>query len=156
MAQIYRFGLLEDFDHMYRYSALMDRVEGKDANTILQSYTDILPGRPTAVEHRHPLDDLRQPYDRADAALHHQAACDDLVAGEHQTHDYYMTRRSDLRRSVGAPALRGDRVDRGAARHAVRVAGRSAARPGSRSGCCTKPPRSTTTGAASSRRPTRG
>jgi hypothetical protein len=29
LAQVYRFGLLEDFDHMYHYSALMDRVEGK-------------------------------------------------------------------------------------------------------------------------------
>lgn len=48
LAQVYRFGLLEDFDHMYRYSALLDRLEGKDANNILQSYTDILPGRPTA------------------------------------------------------------------------------------------------------------
>src|SRR5687768_5837597 len=63
LAAIYRFGLLEDFDHMYRFAALMDRVEGKDANAILQGYTDILPGRPTAVEHRHPLDDLRRPYD---------------------------------------------------------------------------------------------
>src|SRR3954449_2934492 len=26
LAQVYRFGLLEDFDHMYRYSALMDRI----------------------------------------------------------------------------------------------------------------------------------
>src|SRR5574339_192962 len=47
LAQVYRYGLLEDFDHMYRYSALLDRLEGKDANNILQSYTDILPGRPT-------------------------------------------------------------------------------------------------------------
>ncbi len=62
LAQVYRFGLLEDFDHMYRYSALMDRVEGKDANTILQSYTDIIPGRPTIIEHRDPLDDLRHHY----------------------------------------------------------------------------------------------
>src|ERR1041385_5693066 len=42
LAQVYRFGLLEDFDHMYRYAALMDRVEGKDANTLVQSYSDIL------------------------------------------------------------------------------------------------------------------
>src|SRR3569833_791424 len=48
--QLYRFGLLEDFDHLYRYSALLDRLEGKDANNILQSYTDIRPGRPTEVE----------------------------------------------------------------------------------------------------------
>src|SRR5687768_12483660 len=69
LAQVYRFGLLEDFDHMYRYSALMDRVEGKDANNILQSYTDILPGRPTAMEHRDPRDELRMPYDRSTAQL---------------------------------------------------------------------------------------
>ena len=41
LAQVYRFGLLEDFDHMYRFSALLDRLEGKDANNILQSYTDV-------------------------------------------------------------------------------------------------------------------
>src|SRR4051794_32396792 len=29
-AQAYRFGMLEDFDHLYRYSALLDRLEGKD------------------------------------------------------------------------------------------------------------------------------
>ena len=90
MAQVYRFGLLEDFDHMYRYSALMDRLEGKDANNILQSYTDIRPGRPTAVEHRHPDDDLRQPYDRRAADPLTKMNALTLMAGEHQTHDYYM------------------------------------------------------------------
>jgi hypothetical protein len=91
LAQVYRFGLLEDFDHMYRYSALMDRVEGKDANTLLQSYTDILPGRPTVVEHRAPVDDLRAPYDKRNAALITKLHATTLIAGEHQTHDYYMT-----------------------------------------------------------------
>ena len=91
LASMYRFGLLEDFDHMYRFAALMDRVEGKDANMILQGYTDILPGRPTAVEHRHPLDDLRHPYDHARAELLTKLHAMTLVAGEHQTHDYYMT-----------------------------------------------------------------
>jgi hypothetical protein len=67
LAQVYRFGLLEDFDHLYRYSALMDRVEGRDANSITQSYTDIVAGRPTAIEHRDPLDDLRRPYARGRA-----------------------------------------------------------------------------------------
>ncbi|HYD48184.1 MAG TPA: hypothetical protein VEB21_07550 [Terriglobales bacterium] len=90
LAQVYRFGLLEDFDHMYRYSALMDRIEGNDANTLLQSYTDILPGRPTAVEHRAPIDDLRDPYQRAAAALVTKLNAYTLMAGEHQTHDYYM------------------------------------------------------------------
>jgi hypothetical protein len=91
LAQVYRFGLLEDFDHMYRYSALMDRVEGKDANNLLQSYTDVLPGRPTAVEHRAPEDDLRAAYDRRSAALISKLHALTLVGGEYQTHDYYMT-----------------------------------------------------------------
>jgi hypothetical protein len=91
LAQIYRFGLLEDFDHLYRYSALMDRLEGKDANTILQSYSDIRPGRPTVVEHRAPQDDLRQPYDKLSAVAITKLHALTIMAGEHQTHDYYMT-----------------------------------------------------------------
>jgi hypothetical protein len=91
LAQIYRFGLLEDFDHLYRYSALMDRIEGKDANYLVQSYSDIVPGRPTSVEHRHPDDDLRRPYDKKAAdAISKLNACT-IMAGENQTHDYYMT-----------------------------------------------------------------
>ena len=91
LAQVYRFGLLEDFDHMYRYAALMDRVEGKDANTLVQSYSDILPGRPTSIEHRDPSDDLRTPYNRTQAALMTKLHALTIMAGEHQTHDYYMT-----------------------------------------------------------------
>jgi rubrerythrin len=90
LAQVYRFGLLEDFDHMYRYSALLDRLEGKDANNILQSYTDILPGRPTAEEHRAPADDLRKPYDRRKAAPLTKLHALTIMAGEQQTHNYYM------------------------------------------------------------------
>jgi hypothetical protein len=91
MKQVLDFGLLEDFDHMYRYAALMDRVEGKDANTILQCYTDILPGRPTVVEHRDPADDLRAHYDRATAKPISKLNALIITAAEHQTHDYYMT-----------------------------------------------------------------
>jgi hypothetical protein len=91
LAQVYRFGLLEDFDHMYRYAALMDRVDGKDANALVQSYSDILPGRPTIVEHRHPLDDLRRPYERGRAEPLTKLNALTIMAGEHQTHDYYMT-----------------------------------------------------------------
>jgi rubrerythrin len=90
-AQAYRFGLLEDFDHLYRYAALMDRLEGRDANNVLQSYTDIMPGRPTVEQHRAPVDDLRRPYQRGAAAPLTKLHALTLVAGEHQTHDYYMT-----------------------------------------------------------------
>jgi rubrerythrin len=90
LKQVYHFGMLEDFDHMYRYSALYDRVNGGDPNNILQSYTDILPGRPTLVEHRAPEDDLREPYDKATAAPITKMNALTIMAGEHQTHDYYM------------------------------------------------------------------
>lgn len=91
LKQVMDFGLLEDFDHMYRYAALMDRVEGRDANTLLQCYTDILPGRPTSVEHRAPEDDLRVPYDKTTASPISKLNSVILVAAETQTHDYYMT-----------------------------------------------------------------
>jgi hypothetical protein len=90
LAQTHRFGLLEDFDHLYRYAALYDRLEGGDANNITQSYTDIRPGRPTPLEHRHPLDDLRRPYDRKAANPLSKLHAYTLTAAEHQTHDYYM------------------------------------------------------------------
>lgn len=91
LAQVYRFGLLEDFDHMYRFAALLDRLYGKDANAILQSYTDILPGRPTRVEHRDIEDDLRDHYQRAKAAPLTKLHAYTIMAAENQTHDYYMT-----------------------------------------------------------------
>ncbi len=90
LAQVYRFGLLEDFDHMYRYSALLDRVEGMDANNILQSYTDVIPGRPTIDEHRDPNDDLRAHYDRKTAAPVTKMNALTIMSGEYQTRDYYM------------------------------------------------------------------
>jgi rubrerythrin len=90
MAQVYRFGLLEDFDHLYRYSALLDRLEGKDANTIIQSYTDIRPGRPTSVEHRAPADDLRESYDRKKAAPITKLNGLTILSAEQQTQNYYQ------------------------------------------------------------------
>ncbi|HZH42935.1 MAG TPA: hypothetical protein VEY50_02460 [Lysobacter sp.] len=90
LAQVYRFGLLEDFDHLYRYSALLDRLEGKDANNILQCYTDILPGRPTVVEHRAPEDDVRTPFDAATADPLSKLHALTITAAEQQTHNYYM------------------------------------------------------------------
>jgi rubrerythrin len=90
LAQCYRFGLLEDFDHIYRYAALLDRLEGKDANNIIQSYTDIVPGRPTWEHHRHPEDDLRNPYDRKTAAMLSKLHALTITSAEQQTHNYYM------------------------------------------------------------------
>lgn len=89
LAQGYRYALLEDFDHLYRYSALLDRLEGKDANNITQGYTDIVPSRPTWVHHRAPEHDLLEPYG-PDATLATKLHALTLTGGEYQTHDYYM------------------------------------------------------------------
>ena len=90
LAQVYRFGLLEDFDHLYRYAALYDRLMGGDANAVIQSYSDIMPGRPTVDEHRHPDDDLRRAYERAKAAPLSKLHALTIMAAEQQTHNYYM------------------------------------------------------------------
>ncbi len=89
LAQGYRFALLEDFDHLYRYAALLDRLEGKDANNITQGFTDIVPGRPTLFHHRAPEHELLRPYEPG-AALATKMHALALVGGEYQTHDYYM------------------------------------------------------------------
>jgi hypothetical protein len=89
LAAGYRYALLEDFDHLYRYSALLDRLEGKDANNIVQGYTDIVPARATAMHHRAPEHELLDPYG-PDASLATKLHAITLVGGEYQTHDYYM------------------------------------------------------------------
>jgi hypothetical protein len=89
LAQGYRYALLEDFDHLYRYSALLDRLEGKDPNNIVQGYTDIVPGRPTIAHHRAPEHDLLRPYER-NATLATKLHALTLTGAEYQTHDYYM------------------------------------------------------------------
>ena len=89
LAQGYRYALLEDFDHLYRYSALLDRLEGKDANNITQGHTDIIPARPTLVHHRAPEHELLRPYE-PDASLATKLHAITLTGGEYQTHDYYM------------------------------------------------------------------
>ncbi len=90
LAQTYRFGMLEDFDHLYRFSALLDRLEGKDPNNILQSYTDILTGRPTIDAHRAPEDNVCRPYDRASAAPVTRINALTIVAAECQVSQYYL------------------------------------------------------------------
>jgi hypothetical protein len=90
LAQNYRFGMLEDFDHLYRYTALMDRMEGKDANNILQSYTDIMAGRPTMDEHRAPEDDIRNHYDATKAEAITKLHALTIVAAEFQVNQYYL------------------------------------------------------------------
>lgn len=90
LKQAFEFGLLEDFDHLYRYANLLEMTEGKKAEEIVGGLTEIMPGRPTAAEHRHPYDDVRKPTDRTQANLISLLHVLTLVAAEQQTMNYYM------------------------------------------------------------------
>ncbi|WP_223641692.1 hypothetical protein [Corallococcus sp. EGB] len=84
-------GIEADAVRMKHSFALYDRLEGSDPNNFTQSYTDIIPGRPTAVEHRHPLDDVRRAYDRKAAHPLSKLHAMTITASEFMTHDCYMT-----------------------------------------------------------------
>lgn len=101
-AQVYRFGMLEDFDHLYRFSALLDRLEGKDSNNLLQSYTDIRPGRPTEVQHRAPEDDIREHYLKESAHFLTKLHALTILSAEHRVRDYY----ADIGPQFADPAAR--------------------------------------------------
>src|SRR5690606_2356853 len=59
----YQFGLLEDFDHLYRYANLYEMIEHRKAEKVVDQLTEVMPGRPTIQQHRDPMDNVRQPYD---------------------------------------------------------------------------------------------
>jgi len=85
------FALLEDFDHLFRYGCLMELLEGKDPNTITQGKTEIKPGRPTVVEHRHPYESMRRYYDKEKASLKTKMNYHTIVSGEQQTMLFYRS-----------------------------------------------------------------
>ncbi len=90
LAQTCRFTLLDDLDHLYRFAALLDRQEGKDANVILQSHTDVLPGRPSSEQHRSPRDAPCLSIATSQAALQTRLHALTMVATKYQARDYYM------------------------------------------------------------------
>jgi len=89
LREVLNFGLLEDFDHLYRYSELLDYIEGKDANSILQSKTEILPARPTSDHHNMPMLRLRKHYEKNRALPVSRLHVLTLMAAEQETLNYY-------------------------------------------------------------------
>ena len=81
--------LLEDFDHLYRYSDLMEMDTGVHAERLVGRYTEIMPGRPTISEHRFPTDGIPMPL-APDAPLFDKLASCIITAAEQQTMNYYM------------------------------------------------------------------
>jgi hypothetical protein len=89
--QAFDFGLLEDFDHLYRYSQLLDLIHGKDPNEILQGRTDVLPARPTQDHHNDPFLRVLSHYEKTRAHPRSKVNVLTLMAGEQQTMNFYKT-----------------------------------------------------------------
>lgn len=84
------FALLEDFDHLYRYSNLLDLDAQIPAQQLVKSYVDITPGRPTIAEHRFPFDSVKNPIDSKTADIRTKLNTLIITAGEQQTMNFYM------------------------------------------------------------------
>ena len=84
------FALLEDFDHLYRYADLLEMEQGADVKTMVGGYTEIMPGRPTIVEHRHPFDDVRRHIDGKKSKPITRLNVGIITAAEQQTMNFYM------------------------------------------------------------------
>lgn len=84
------FALLEDFDHLYRYSNLLDYEYDICPEKLVGGYTEITPARPTISEHRDPRDSIFCPICNAEASLLTKLNVGIIVAAEQQTMNYYM------------------------------------------------------------------
>lgn len=85
------FALLEDFDHLYRYSNLMMLDMPKaDPAQLVGEFTEIMPGRPTLAHHRYPKDDLRKAMNAEKSDLYSKLVANIITAAEQQTMNYYM------------------------------------------------------------------
>ena len=92
--------LLEDFDHLYRYSDLMEMDDGQHAERLVGRYTEIMPGRPTISEHRFPKDGIPCPLGK-DAPLFDKLASMIITAAEQQTMNYYMNQTGFYKNDLG-------------------------------------------------------
>ncbi len=84
------FALLEDFDHLYRYSNLLEMEQGVYAEWLVGRYTEIMPGRPTIAHHRHPVDNVRFSINSKKADTQTVLSTMIITAAEQQTMNYYM------------------------------------------------------------------
>ena len=104
--ETFNFGLLEDFDHLYRYSQWAYMMDGILPDNILQGMTDVVISRPTQNHHNDNGIRLREHYDRKTASPQTKVNIYTLVSGEQQTHNFYaehgmMYANDDLRRTYG-------------------------------------------------------
>lgn len=95
------FALLEDFDHLYRYSNLLEDDMGAKAEDYVGNYTEITPGRPTVAHHRHPYDEVKKPISNKTADAFTKCVVNIITAAEQQTMNYYMNLGSFYKNAKG-------------------------------------------------------
>lgn len=95
------FALLEDFDHLYRFSNLLKMDFKIDASTLVGEYTEIMPARPTISHHRHPMDNVRFPMDANTADLYTKLVSNIITAAEQQTMNFYMNMAQMYKNDLG-------------------------------------------------------
>ena len=83
------FALLEDFDHLYRYSNLLEMECGIPAEKLVGRYTEIMPARPTISQHRCPVDSIRYHINK-NSELITKLHVNIITAAEQQTMNFYM------------------------------------------------------------------
>lgn len=84
------FALLEDFDHLYRFSNLLKMDFDIDSKDIVEDYTEVTIGRPTIAEHRFPYDDIKNHICNKSSNAFTKMATHIITAAEQQTMNFYM------------------------------------------------------------------
>ncbi len=87
--ETFDFGLLEDFDHLYRYAQFAYMAEGVEPNDIVKGQTDVIVGRPTQHHHNCNGLRLRKHYDKTTASPQTKINILTVLSGEQQTHNFY-------------------------------------------------------------------
>jgi len=84
------FALLEDFDHLYRFSNLYSIDKNEDSSKLVGKFTEITPGRPTIAHHRYPKDNIKKHMNAKKSDLYSKLVASIITAAEQQTMNYYM------------------------------------------------------------------
>lgn len=95
------FALLEDFDHLYRFAHLLKMDFNIDADMLVGKFTEIMPGRPTINEHRHPIDNVRPFMNSKTADPYTKLVAGIITAAEQQTMNFYMNMAQTYKNHLG-------------------------------------------------------
>lgn len=93
--------LLEDFDHLFRFANLLKQDYGTKAETLLGGLTEVMPGRPTVSEHRHPYDFIKRSLTSKKADPYSKLAAGIITAAEQQTMNFYMNMAANYHNDLG-------------------------------------------------------